>query len=103
MSEQVRRFAGLVEEVRETIKLLNAFLDAGSRLEFVQAKAEEITRVLSEALIDPGLSEDLRRELEELLVKAKSIAERARKKVEEVNSGWRDVERRSAEGLRRTF
>ncbi len=103
MSEQVRRFAGLVEEVRETIKLLNAFLDAGSRLEFVQAKAEEVTRVLSEALIDPGLSEDLRRELEELLVKAKSIAERARKKVEEVNSGWRDVERRSAEGLRRTF
>jgi len=103
MSEQVRRFAGLIEEVRETIKLLNAFLDAGSRLEFVQAKAEEITRVLSEALIDPGLSEDLRRELEELLVKAKSIAERARKKVEEVNSGWRDVERRSAEGLRRTF
>ncbi len=103
MSEQVKRFAGLVEEVRETIKLLNAFLDAGSRLEFVQAKAEEVTRVLSEALIDPGLSEDLRRELEELLVQAKSIAERARKKVEEVNSGWRDVERRSAEGLRRTF
>ena len=103
MSEQVRRFAGLIEEVRETIKLLNAFLDAGSRLEFVQAKAEEVMRVLSEALIDPGLSEDLRRELEELLVKAKSIAERARKKVEEVNSGWRDVERRSAEGLRRTF
>ncbi len=103
MSEQVRRFAGLIEEVRETIKLLNAFLDAGSRLEFVQAKAEEVTRVLSEALMDPGLSDDMRRELEELQVKAKSIAERARKKVEEVNSGWRDVERRSAEGLRRTF
>ncbi len=103
MSEQVRRFAGLVEEVRETIKLLTAFLDAGSRLEFVQAKAEEVTRALSDALMDPGLPADLRMELEELLLKARSIAEKARKKVEEVNSGWRDVERRSAEGLRRTF
>jgi hypothetical protein len=53
--------------------------------------------------MDPGLPDDLRRELEDLSVRAKSIAERARRKVEEVNSGWRDVERRSAEGLRRTF
>jgi hypothetical protein len=53
--------------------------------------------------MDPGLPDDLRRELEELLGRAKSIAERARRKVEEVSSGWRDVERRSAEGLRRTF
>jgi len=103
MSEQLRRLAGLVEEVRETVKLLETFLDVGSRLEFVQAKAEELTRVLSDALMDPGLPDDLRRELEDLLVRAKSIAERARRKVEEVNSGWRDVERRSAEGLRRTF
>ncbi len=103
MSEQVRRFAGLVEEVRETVKLLESFLDSGSRLEFVQAKAEEVARVLSDALTDPKLPVDLRMELEELLVRAKSIAERARKKAEEVNSGWRDVERRSAEGLRRTF
>ncbi len=103
MSEQVRRFAGLVEEVRETIKLLETFLDAGSRLEFVQAKAEELARLLSDALADSGLPEEMRRELEEMLVRTKSIAERARKKVEEVNSGWRDVERRSAEGLRRTF
>lgn len=103
MSEQVRRLAGLVEEVRETVKLLETFLDVGSRLEFVQAKAEELMRVLSDALMDPGLPDDLRRELEDLSVRAKSIAERARRKVEEVNSSWRDVERRSAEGLRRTF
>jgi hypothetical protein len=38
MSEQLRRLAGLVEEVRETVKLLETFLDVGSRLEFVQAK-----------------------------------------------------------------
>jgi hypothetical protein len=56
MSEQVRRLAGLVEEVRETVKLLETFLDVGSRLEFVQAKAEELMRVLSDALMDPGLS-----------------------------------------------
>jgi len=103
MSEQMRRLTGLVEEVKETVKLLETFLDVGSRLEFVQAKAEELTRVLSDALMDPGLPDDLRRELEDLSVRAKSIAERARRKVEEVNSGWRDVERRSAEGLRRTF
>ncbi len=103
MSEQMRRLAGLVEEVRETVKLLETFLDVGSRLEFVQAKAEELMRVLSDALMDPRLPDDLRRELEDLSVRAKSIAERARRKVEEVNSGWRDVERRSAEGLRRTF
>jgi hypothetical protein len=103
MSEQMRRLAGLVEEVRETVKLLETFLDVGSRLEFVQAKAEELMRVLSDALMDPGLPDDLRRELEDLSVRAKSIAERARRKVEEVNSSWRDVERRSAEGLRRTF
>jgi hypothetical protein len=103
MSEQLRRLAGLVEEVRETVKLLETFLDVGSRLEFVQAKAEELMRVLSDALMDPGLPDDLRRELEDLSVRAKSIAERARRKVEEVNSSWRDVERRSAEGLRRTF
>jgi hypothetical protein len=103
MSEQVRRLAGLVGEVRETVKLLETFLDVGSRLEFVQAKAEELMRVLSDALMDPGLPDDLRRELEDLSVRAKSIAERARRKVEEVNSSWRDVERRSAEGLRRTF
>jgi hypothetical protein len=103
MSEQMRRLAGLVEEVRETVKLLETFLDVGSRLEFVQAKAEELMRVLSDALMDPGLPDDLRKELEDLSVRAKSIAERARRKVEEVNSGWRDVERRSAEGLRRTF
>jgi hypothetical protein len=103
MSEQLRRLAGLVEEVRETVKLLETFLDVGSRLEFVQAKAEELTRVLTDALMDPGLPDDLRKELEDLSVRAKSIAERARRKVEEVNSGWRDVERRSAEGLRRTY
>jgi hypothetical protein len=103
MSEQMRRLTGLVEEVKETVKLLETFLDVGSRLEFVQAKAEELTRVLSDALMDPGLPDDLRRELEDLSVRAKSIAERARRKVEEVNSSWRDVERRSAEGLRRTF
>jgi hypothetical protein len=103
MSEQLRRLAGLVEEVRETVKLLETFLDVGSRLEFVQAKAEELTRVLSDALMDPSLPDDLRKELEDLSVRAKSIAERARRKVEEVNSGWRDVERRSAEGLRRTY
>ncbi|MDT7967645.1 MAG: hypothetical protein RQ949_00050 [Candidatus Calditenuis sp.] len=103
MPEQVRRLAGLVEEVRETVKLLETFLDVGSRLEFVQAKAEELMRVLSDALMDPSLPDDLRRELEDLSVRAKSIAERARRKVEEVNSSWRDVERRSAEGLRRTF
>jgi hypothetical protein len=103
MSEQMRRLAGLVEEVRETVKLLETFLDVGSRLEFVQATAEELMRVLSDALMDPGLPDDLRKELEDLSVRAKSIAERARRKVEEVNSGWRDVERRSAEGLRRTF
>jgi hypothetical protein len=103
MSEQSRRLVGLVEEVRETVKLLETFLDVGSRLEFVQAKAEELMRVLSDALMDPGLPDDLRKELEDLSVRAKSIAERARRKVEEVNSGWRDVERRSAEGLRRTF
>ena len=103
MSEQMRRLTGLVEEVKETVKLLETFLDVGSRLEFVQAKAEELTRVLSDALMDPGLPDDLRRELEDLSVRAKSIAERARRKVEEVNSGWRDVERRSAEGLRRTY
>jgi hypothetical protein len=103
MSEQMRRLTGLVEEVKETVKLLETFLDVGSRLEFVQAKAEELTRVLSDALMDPGLPDNLRRELEDLSVRAKSIAERARRKVEEVNSGWRDVERRSAEGLRRTF
>jgi hypothetical protein len=99
----LRRLAGLVEEVRETVKLLETFLDVGSRLEFVQAKAEELTRVLTDALMDPGLPDDLRKELEDLSVRAKSIAERARRKVEEVNSGWRDVERRSAEGLRRTY
>lgn len=103
MAEQARRLAGLVEEARETIKLLESFLDSGSRLDFVQAKAEELTSVLSEALRDPDLPSEVRAELAEMLARARSITERARRRAEEVGSGWRDVERRSAEGLRRTY
>ncbi len=103
MPERAKSLTGLVEEARETIKLLESFLRSGSRLDFVQSKAEELTAALLDALKDPELPDEIRSELSEMLERAKSITETARRMAEEVSSGWRDVERRSAEGLRRTY
>lgn len=91
----VNDLAKIISEMKETIKFLEMQLESGSRLELIINHVEDIVESLGLMLSDTSLPENIRVEAEELFIKARYIAEKAKNMLDMLEKETRNLKPRS--------